>query len=165
MDLTFSSAAECDATALAALHNVVAEDLTRHFGVGPWSGATTEKGVLFGLLNSRILNALSGGAIVATLRLPTKKPWAIDGSYFTPVERALYLINMAVVPSLQRRGIGRLLIAEAVRQAQAWPANAIRLDAFDADAGAGGFYEKCGFKERGRVIYRNAPQVYFELLL
>jgi GNAT superfamily N-acetyltransferase len=58
-----------------------------------------------------------------------------------------------------------LLIAEAVRQAQAWPANAIRLDAFDADAGAGGFYEKCGFKERGRVIYRNAPQVYFELLL
>ena len=132
MDLTFSSATECDAAALAALHNAVAEDLTRRYGVGPWSGATTEKGVLFGLRNSRILIDRSRDELVATLRLPTKKPWAIDRIYFTPVGKALYLINMAVVPSLQRRGIGRLLIDEAVRQAKAWPANAIRLDAFDA---------------------------------
>jgi GNAT superfamily N-acetyltransferase len=165
MDLTFSSATEGDAPALAALHNATSEGLTRRYGVGPWSGATTEKGVLFGLRQSRILIALSGETIVATLRLPTKKPWAIDRTYFTPVEKALYLINMAVIPSMQRRGIGRLLIAEAERQARAWPAGAIRLDAFDADAGAGGFYAKCGFKERGRTTYRNAPLIYFEKIL
>jgi GNAT superfamily N-acetyltransferase len=66
---------------------------------------------------------------------------------------------------MQRQGIGRLLVAEAVKQARAWAANAIRLDAFDADAGAGAFYAKCGFREVGRVTYRKAPLIYFELVL
>lgn len=41
----------------------------------------------------------------------------------------------------------------------------MRLDAYDADAGAGGFYAKCGFLEAGRVTYRKVPLVYFELML
>jgi hypothetical protein len=49
--------------------------------------------------------------------------------------------------------------------ARAWPSQAIRLDAYDADAGAGGFYAKCGFREVGRVTYRTVPLIYFELLL
>lgn len=40
-----------------------------------------------------------------------------------------------------------------------------RLDAYDADAGAGSFYAKCGYQERERVIYRGTPLVYFELLI
>ena len=44
-------------------------------------------------------------------------------------------------------------------------ADAIRLDAYDAHAGAGSFYAKCGFKERGRVVYRDDPLVYYELVL
>jgi hypothetical protein len=46
-----------------------------------------------------------------------------------------------------------------------WPADAIRLDAFNADAGAGGFYRKCGFREVASVVYRNDPLLYFELVL
>jgi len=46
-----------------------------------------------------------------------------------------------------------------------WPGDAIRLDAYDADAGAGGFYSNCGFREVGRVNYRGTPLVYYELLL
>jgi GNAT superfamily N-acetyltransferase len=111
-----------------------------------------------------ILVAIVGKDIVGTLHLPTKKPWAIDRTYFTPVEKALYLTNMAVMPALQRQGLGRMLMVEAGRLARAWPANAIRLDAFDSEAGAGAFYAKCGFKERGRVIYRKAPLIYFEKL-
>jgi hypothetical protein len=49
--------------------------------------------------------------------------------------------------------------------ARAWPADAIRLDAFDAEAGAGCFYRKCGFREIARVTYKGAPLVYFELVL
>jgi len=49
MKLSFSVATEADALALAALHTAVAEDLTRRFGRGPWSSATSERGVLFGL--------------------------------------------------------------------------------------------------------------------
>lgn len=32
-------------------------------------------------------------------------------------------------------------------------------------ARAGGFYQKCGFREVGRVTYRNVPLIYFEMLL
>jgi hypothetical protein len=49
--------------------------------------------------------------------------------------------------------------------ARAWPSQAIRLDAYDATAGAGRFYLKCGFREVGRVTYRKVPLIYFELLL
>jgi predicted N-acetyltransferase YhbS len=130
MKLTFSIAVQADAAELAALHTAVADDLTLRYGRGPWSAHTTEKGVLFGMRHSRVLVACRGQGIVGTLHLPTKKPWAIDVSYFAPVKKALYLTNMAVVPSMQRGGIGRLLVAEAVKQVRAWPADAIRLDAF-----------------------------------
>ena len=45
------------------------------------------------------------------------------------------------------------------------PSDAIRLDAFDADAGAGEFYSKCGFREVGRASYRSVPLIYFEMLV
>ncbi len=165
MKLSFSSATPSDAPALAALHTSVAANLTRRYGVGPWSAKTTEKGVLFVMRHAPVILARKGQAIVGTLHLPTKKPWAIDVSYFTPVKKSLYLTGMAVLPALQRQGIGRRLLAEAIKYTRSFPADAIRLDAFDVPAGAGPFYAKCGFREVGRVIYRKAPLVYFELVL
>jgi len=165
MKLSFSTAAAAAAPALAALHTAVAAELTLRYGHGFWSSVATERGVLSGMRHSRVLVAKKGKGIVATLRLATKKPWAIDVSYFTPVKKALYLTSMAVIPKVQRHGIGRLLLDEAVKQSRVWPADAIRLDAFDANAGAGGFYAKCGFREVGRVIYRKNPLIYYELVL
>jgi GNAT superfamily N-acetyltransferase len=165
MKLSFSIAQQTDAQALVALHTAVAEDLTRRHGRGPWSSVTTEKGALFGMRNTRVVVARKGKTIVGTLHLPTKKPWVIDVSYFTPVKKALYLTHMAAIPAMQRQGIGRKLLEEAVKQARAWPADAIRLGAFDADAGIGAFYAKCGFREIGRVTYSKAPLIYFELVL
>jgi GNAT superfamily N-acetyltransferase len=165
MKLTFSTALPADAPALAALHTAIAEDLTQRYGRGPWSMRTTEKGMLFSMRCSRVLVARRGKKIVGTFCLQTKKPWAIDVSYFTPVKKAIYLTQMAVVPAMQGKGIGRSLLKEAMKQTRAWPADAIRLDAFDAEAGAGGFYPRCGFHETGRVVYRKAPLIYFELLL
>jgi GNAT superfamily N-acetyltransferase len=99
------------------------------------------------------------------MRLATKKPWAIDIRYFTPCQRPLYLLSMAVHPAWQRKGVGRGCMAEAVRLAGHWPADAIRLDAFDAPAGAGEFYRKCGFRELARVTYKGTPLIYFERLV
>jgi GNAT superfamily N-acetyltransferase len=86
-------------------------------------------------------------------------------AYFTPVRKAIYLTGMAVQPRLQRQGVGRLLMERAVAMTRDWPADAIRLDAFDAVAGAGGFYARCGMREMGRVKYRNAPLIYFEMVV
>jgi GNAT superfamily N-acetyltransferase len=154
-----------DAKEIAALRVAAAEDLTVRFGKGFWSSVTTAKGVLLGMKRGRVLAAVSDGAIAGTLTLSTWKPWAIDKSYFMRVERPIYLTSMAVDPKLQRQGVGRALMAAAEEAVRAWPGQAIRLDAFDAEAGAGGFYAKCGYREVGRTIFRSVPLIYFEKLL
>ena len=168
MKLVFAAATNSDAAALAALHTAVAEDLTRRFGPGGWSSGQTERGVLSEMRKpkfSRIVMARCQRRIIGALRLATKKPWAINTAHFTPACRPLYLTGMAVHPDFQRQGVGRLLMKEAEAVARAWPADAIRLDAFDAKAGGGGFYAKYGFREVARVTYKKCPLVYFELTL
>jgi len=117
------------------------------------------------MTRGRIYVARAGRTIVGSMTLGTRKPWAIDPSLFTPVTRPLYLTGMAVEPSHQHQGIGRMLVEESVRIARAWPSDAIRLDAFDAAAGAGPFYATCGFREVARRVYKGDPLVYFEWLL
>ena len=165
MDLSFRIAIEEDASDIAMLRAAVAQDLTRRYGPGHWSSTATEKSVLRDIKTSRVLLAGQAHRIVGTLRLATKRPWAIDPAYFSPFENVLYLTDMAVVPGLQRRGIGRKCLKQARTIAVDWPAEAIRLDAYDGPAGAGEFYAKCGFQERGRVTYRRTRLVYYELVL
>jgi ribosomal protein S18 acetylase RimI-like enzyme len=168
MALNFAIATEADAPGVSAVRNAAAERLTQQYGPGHWSWGTTERAVLRDLSRprfSRTLIARDGNKIIGALLLQTKKPWAIDVSYFTSVPKPLYLLGMAVHPDCQRQKIGRLLLEEAEAHAREWPAQAIRLDAFDAAAGAGGFYSKCGYREVGRVVYRNSPLIYFELVL
>lgn len=163
--MRFGIATPADAARIATLRNAVAGRLTASFGHGHWSGCVTEKGVLRGIRTSRVLMALRGRSLLGTLTLVTKKPWAIDVSYFTPVKRALYLIDLAVAPDGQRQGVGRRLLEQAALEARAFPAEALRLDAYDAAAGAGEFYVRCGFREAGRVTYRGVPLVYYERLI
>ena len=113
---------------------------------------------------SQVFVACEGAEIIATLRLTTKKPWAIDTSYFTKCDKPLYLLAMAVAPTKQRQALGRQCWEEVKRIAKAWPADAIRLDAYDADAGAGRFYERCGCSEVGRAMYRGTALIYYQLL-
>jgi GNAT superfamily N-acetyltransferase len=162
---SFTPAKVADASKLAALHSAAAAHLTSLHGEGPWSSQTSEKGVLYAMRQGRVFVARQGGEIVGVLRLATKKPWAIDRSYFTKWKRPLYLVGMAVLPEKQRQGIGRRCMEEAERIAREWPADAIFLDAYDAAAGAGGFYARCGYAERGRVSYRGTPLIYYERLL
>jgi GNAT superfamily N-acetyltransferase len=158
-------ATPADAAEVSVLQIEVADHLTSQFGVGAWSSGMSEASVLFGMKTGRVYVRREGGRVLACLRLTAKKPWAIDKSYFTPVPRPLYLMDMAVHPSRQRRGVGRDLLDQARTVAREWPADAIRLDAYDAEAGAGEFYRKSGFTERGRVTYRKAPLIYFESLV
>ena len=153
---------ERDWLPLVAMRAAVAEQLTAVHGQGPWSHAPTIKGLLRELRTSRVFVARDRGGVVASLRLATKKPWAIDVHYFHACRRPIYLLSMAVRPELQRQGIGRRCLEAAVERCRDWPADAIRLDAYDAAAGAGPFYAKCGFSEVGRKVYRGCPLIYYE---
>ncbi len=167
MDVTLSirEAVAKDIPEIASIRVAAAADLTGRFGIGLWSSNTTEKGVQFAMKRGRVIVAVQENAVVGTLTLSTHKPWAIDKSYFTPVKTPIYLTNMAVDPRFQRQGVGRALLADAETRANGWSGQAVRLDAFDADAGAGDFYARCGYSERGRVVFRTAPLIYFERLL
>ena len=162
MRLSFRLAGPSDAPVLAALRGAAARELTKQFGEGHWSAEPSERGVVADLRHAEVWVARRGSAVVGTFRLATKKPWAIDKSYFTDCKRPIYLTNMAVRPDYQRRGIGRLCLQHAADRVRDWPGDAIRLDAYQGEGGAGEFYAKCGFREMGRVIYRFTPLIYYE---
>ena len=165
MPLTFRDATLADVAVIAALQNAAAGALTARFGAGHWSMLTTERGAAHAQRHARVRLGRDGRRVLTVLRLATKKPWAIDATYFTPVKRPLYVTGMTVSVAAQGQGLGRRAIEDARRVAKTWPADAIRLDAYDATAGAGMFYERCGFTERGRVVYKGVPLVYYETLL
>jgi ribosomal protein S18 acetylase RimI-like enzyme len=161
----FRDATLDDAPAIAGMQNAAAGALTARFGPGPWSSLVTERGAELAQRHARVRIGKDGRRILTVLRLATKKPWAIDVSYFTPVRRTLYLTGMAVAVSHQGQGLGSMALADACAMAAEWPADAVRLDAYDANAGAGGFYARCGFTERGRMVYKDNPLIYYERLL
>lgn len=163
--MKFRDATVGDVAVIAGLQNAAAGALTARFGPGHWSSLVGERGGALAQRHARVRVGREGKRILTVLRLATKKPWAIDVSYFTPVTRPLYLTGMAVSLAHQGQGLGRLAVEDACAVALEWPADAIRLDAYDATAGAGGFYARCRFRERGRVSYRGNPLIYYERVL
>ncbi|MBA3917103.1 MAG: hypothetical protein C0516_00790 [Gemmatimonas sp.] len=165
MPLRFRDATPDDVPQIAALQNATAGALVAQFGDGPWGGPFSERGVALAMRHARFRVGVDAKRLVCCLRLAQKKPWAIDVAHFTTVPRALYLTNMAVAVAHQRTGVGRRALDDARAIMRAWPAHAIRLDAWDAPAGAGGFYEACGFSSCGAVQYRGTPLRYYEWLI
>lgn len=165
MALSFRFATEGDIPGLLRLRRAVDVDQARRFGTDRWSTTITAKSVARGLKSSRVLVAIRHRRIIGTLRMETKKPWAIDLRYFTPAAKAVYLHDVDVDPQFQRLGVGRQLFEYATTAAREWPVDAIRVDAYDGLSGAGPFYARCGFAEVGRTVYRGVPLVYFEFVI
>ena len=165
VDVSILVATSADAPAIAEVISEAAHDLTDKHGHGYWSAVASPKGVLSGMNKAKVLVAKTGNTVVGTLRLTASRPWVIDPAYFTAVSRPVYLVDMAVRPGYQRIGVGRALIEQAKAMATALSGDSIRLDAYEGVAGAGGFYEKCGFTDKGHVLYKTVPHIYFEWLI
>jgi len=165
MPIALQIATVDDVRDLVSLRIAVNARLEAQHGRGYWTPGLTDEGVLFAMRNSSVYVSRIENKLVATLTLAKTKPWSIDKSYYSPSKQPLYLTAMAVDPSVQRTGVGRLCLAEAARIARTSAGDAIRLDAYDAEAGAGEFYRKCGYREVGRATYRSTPLIYFEMLL
>ena len=163
--LSFRLATDADIQALLELRLAIDADQAARFGDNRYATTISEKSVARSLKSSRILVATRRGQLVGLVSMGKKKPWAVDLKYFTPACKAVYLYNVDVFPELQRSGIGRELIDCVKAMAKEWPVDAIRLDAYDGAAGAGPFYEKCGFKKLGHKVYRSVPLVYYEFVL
>ena len=164
MPIKLTPAVIDDVPGLVNLRNEVSQHLASRFAGILRASVVTDKRIRFAMSRATVLVARYRGQAIATLALSTRKPWSIDTAYFSPTAAPLYLTDMAVHPGRQRKGAGRLCLAQAVEYARRWPATAIRLDAYDALYGAGEFYSKCGFREVGRASYRNTPLIYFEMM-
>ena len=62
-----------------------------------------------------------------------------------PEERRLHLGRFGIAPDLRGRGLGRLMIAEAVRMAYAGGAEKLTLYVYDRNLAARRLYERLGF--------------------
>ena len=164
MDVTLEVATAEDAAAIAAVRHAAARELTARFGHGFWSGASdTVEGVRCEIASGEIFLARQGGGVAGTLRLSHRNPWLIAPDFFTAATRPAYLTSMAVAPKWQRQGMGRACLDACVGLLPG--CDALRLDSFDAPAGAMGFYEKCGFVPVRRGAYLGARLVWLERML
>lgn len=151
-----------DAPALLDLRTRIAHEMTRQHGVGHWSPVPSKSDVLRQLRASRVLIASRGADMIGTVRLVQAMPALIDSGSFTPVDTALYVLGLGVSPDARGQGIGRDLMEAAKAVARSWPAEALWLDAYQHRAGAGAFYEKCGFRAVGPSTQGEVPLIYYE---
>lgn len=153
-----------DARSLAELRGAVARGMTQAHGQGHWSTCPSKAEVTRQLRASQVLVARQDGRIVGTVRLATANPLAFDSGSFTAVSTALYVLGLAVAPENRQQGIGRRLMDAAKDVARSRQAQALWLDAYDSEVGAGPFYERCGFRRVGPSAFKEALLVYYEWL-
>jgi ribosomal protein S18 acetylase RimI-like enzyme len=164
MQTVIHVASRLDAREIAMLRTAVAEGMTRQFGHGHWSACPGKSEVLKQMRASHVLVARRDARIVGTVRLATANPFTFDSEQFTPVRTALYVLGLAVAPEWRRQGIGRELMEAAKQEVRSRPADALWLDAYDNDAGAGPFYLRCNFRRVGPSARKDLPLVYYEWL-
>jgi GNAT superfamily N-acetyltransferase len=143
-----------------------ASDLTARFGIGHWSGVGSAETLRKYVEQGSLYVVQANDAAVGTLRLTERKPGFYRGEWFAdPKALTCYLFDMAIDPPHRRRGAGRQAMRLAEELARSRGLAAIRLDAYGGPAGAGRFYEKCGFRQVYGGDFKGVALEYFEKLV
>ncbi|MFD6974880.1 GNAT family N-acetyltransferase [Streptomyces sp. NPDC059949] len=146
MKITVRSAVEMDLSVLLALYSELNPDdppLPEASADAIWAAISRQQG-------RTILVAEAGGAVAGTAD-------CIVMPNFTRGGRAiLFVENVVVAGSFQRRGVGRQLMEAAVRLGESAGCYKVQLLAAD-DAYVHTFYEACGFKALAEGFRRYIP--------
>ena len=155
-----------DAATVRGLRAAAAEELMRRCGEGHWSEVFTVATIKKHLAEKAVFLVDLDVTPVATFELHTNKPFWYSTAWFAePDAPAFYLLHMAVLPARQRHGIGRHIMSEIEDMARGQGHRAVRFDAYDALAGAGAFYQKCGYELVHSGSFNGVPLEYYEKLL
>lgn len=166
MKITIRAAKHDDAETIHAIRTSAAEALTDAFGTGHWSHVATLRTLERHTVDRDLFVVENAGTAIATFELTSKKPGFYSKTWFAdPAAPAIYLFNMAVDKTSQRNGFGRKIMAEMEATAAADGKYALRLDAYDAPAGAGTFYEKCGYSLVHSGSFNRVALCYYEKIL
>ena len=155
-----------DARSVRRVRQLAADDLTTRFGRGHWTGVSSLPTLRKHARAKQLHVVELDGEIVATFTLSPRKISFYRKDWFAnPDGTALYLTNMAVRPDVQRRGVGRWIMSRIEDLAQESGCGAVRFDAYDANAGAGEFYRKCGYTcVHGSSVGETALEYYEKTL-
>lgn len=163
--ISFRLATAGDVADVHGARAAAADDLVARYGHGHWASVNTPQTIRKHILDGLVHVAENDG-IVGTFTLSRQKIVFYRKGWFAhPDDPSLYLTNMAVHPDHQRAGIGRACMLEIERLAREDGCLSIRFDAYDAEAGAGPFYRKCGFTSVHRGPVGTTKLEYFEKVL
>jgi GNAT superfamily N-acetyltransferase len=140
----------------------VNEKLGSQLGRHIWSKFLSTEGVHLQMHKATVEVAREEGILVAMFTLSMQKPWSIDERLFKPALRPLYLTDLAVHPLWRRHGIEQLCIGKAIRIAEGWPSDSLRLDTSDIEFGSEVSLNEFGFRSIGTNWLYDPPSIYFE---
>lgn len=134
---------------LARIHGIsanAASDLVEKHGHGHWGVISTRKTLKRATQEASLYVIAQDGLTVGTFRLTNNKIVFYRKAWFArPDDLAAYLLNMAIDPAYQRQGIGQVAMREIDQRVRDMNLLALRFDAYAGPAGAGIFYQKCGY--------------------
>lgn len=156
--------ASCDdVNAAREILAAAAADLTARFGQGHWSHVRGIETLRKHAGNGTLYVAEARNGPIGVLRLTARRIGFYRTAWFAhPDDPAGYLMDMAVRPDHQRRGVGRQSMQLADQLARSAGLRAMRLDAYAGPAGAGEFYRKCGYALVHSAVFRGVALEYFE---
>ncbi|MEU0690868.1 GNAT family N-acetyltransferase [Streptomyces uncialis] len=146
MKITVRSAVEMDLSVLLALYSELNPDdppLPEASADAIWAAISRQQG-------RTILVAEAGGAVAGTADCIVMPNLTRGG------RAILFVENVVVADSFQRRGVGRQLMEAAVRLGESAGCYKVQLLAAD-DAYVHTFYEACGFKALAEGFRRYIP--------
>lgn len=151
---------------IRALRVAAADELTRRAGRGHWSDVSFFPILHRAIFGGSLFVIEEGGEILASFTLDTIVAEYCKKEWFThPADPAFYLRSLSVRVDRQGRGVGRRAMQAAEDLARKRGMKALRCDAYDGAASAGGFYEKCGFRPLRGGTVDGTPVTFYEKLL
>jgi GNAT superfamily N-acetyltransferase len=161
--LTYQRTQASDAATVSKIRAAVAKDLTLRYGPGHWSEVFAVATIRKHMAERPIYLVGLDGAQIATFELRADAPFWYSHSWFSePDAPAFYLFSMAVLPEWQRHGVGASIMSQVEEMGRSEGRQAIRFDAYDAPAGAGRFYQKCGYALVHRGSFNGVALEYYE---
>jgi GNAT superfamily N-acetyltransferase len=155
-----------DVACVRAILAAAANDLTARCGLGHWSAVRSAETLRKYADDGELYLIEADGRAVGTFRLTDRKIGFYRSDWFAnPADPAFYVLDMAIHPEHQHRGIGRGSMGSADELAFSRGLKAIRLDAYTGLAGAGGFYRKCGYRLVHEGAFNGVPLEYYERLV
>ncbi|MEO5930517.1 MAG: GNAT family N-acetyltransferase [Candidatus Kapaibacterium sp.] len=148
------------------IHYDCAADLQERFGAGHWGISPSLKQLQQLAAVKSLFAVRMSTQTIATFTLALIPPSFFDVEMFhNPADPAAYLTGLAVMPGLQRQGIGGWCMEQVESIAMEWGCAALRFDVFDSPAGAAPFYHKLGYSPRGTMVFNRVPLILFEKIL